>query len=111
MIRRLKNKLSHLFHPVQGEMWCLHRVVEKRSEYPSNRELELTPAFLETLILQRQREGFKFVSIDRLLDSRSLFPQKRINVTFDDGFRDVYDNAFPILKKYNIPCVQLCGTP
>lgn len=103
MIRRLKNKLSHLFHPVQGEMWCLHRVVEKRSEYPSNRELELTPAFLETLILQRQREGFKFVSIDRLLDSRSLFPQKRINVTFDDGFRDVYQNAYPLFLKYRIP--------
>lgn len=103
MIRRLKNKLSHLFRPVQGEMWCLHRVVEKRSEYPSNRELELTPAFLEALILQRQREGFTFVSIDRLLDSRSLFPQKRINVTFDDGFRDVYLNAFPLFMKYRIP--------
>lgn len=103
MIRRLKNKISHLFHPVQGEMWCLHRVVEKRSEYPSNRELELTPDFLETLILKRQSEGFEFVSIDRLLHSQSLFPQNRINVTFDDGFRDVYQNAYPLFLKYGIP--------
>ena len=103
MIRRLKNKISHLFHPVQGEMWCLHRVVEQRSEYPSNRELELTPAFLEALILQRQREGFAFVSIDTLLDSQSVFPQKRVNITFDDGFRDVYQNAYPLFLKYRIP--------
>ena len=60
MIRKLKNKLSHLFHPVQGEMWCLHRVVEQRSEYPSNRELELTPSYLEALILRSRREGFVF---------------------------------------------------
>lgn len=103
MIRRLKSTISHLFHPVQGEMWCLHRVVKQRSEYPSNRELELTPAFLEALILQRQREGFAFVSIDTLLDSQSVFPQKRVNITFDDGFRDVYQNAFPIFLKYRIP--------
>jgi len=103
MIRKLKNKLSHLFHPVQGEMWCLHRVVEKRSEYPSNRELELTPSYLESLILRRQREGFVFVGIDSLLRGSSLFPQKRINVTFDDGFRDVYQHAYPLFLKYRIP--------
>lgn len=103
MIRRLKNKMSHLFHPVQGEMWCLHRVVETRSEYPSNRELELPPAFLEAQILKRQSVGFEFVSIDRLLHPQSLFPQKRVNISFDDGFRDVYQNAFPIFLKYRIP--------
>ena len=103
MIRRLKNKIAHLFHPVQGEMWCLHRVVEKRSEYPSNRELELTPSFLEALILKHQCEGFEFVSIDRLLHSQSLFPRKRVSVSFDDGFHDVYQNAFPIFLKYRIP--------
>ena len=103
MIRRLKNKISHLFHPIQGEMWCLHRVVEKRSDYPSNRELELTPSFLEGLIRKYKSEGYNFVSIDQLLLSDSIFPKKQINVSFDDGFRDVYQNAFPLFVKYRIP--------
>ena len=52
MITKLRNKISHLFHPIQGEIWCLHRVVEKRSDYPSNRELEITPDYLERLITE-----------------------------------------------------------
>lgn len=35
-------------------------------------------------------------------DGTSL-PSKAIAVTIDDGYRDNYENAYPILKKYNIP--------
>ena len=103
MIHRLANKISHLFHPVQGEIWCLHRVVLQRSNYPSNRELEITPAYLEELINKYKAAGYAFVSIDELLLSKPILPQKRVNVSFDDGFRDVYTNAFPIFKEYQIP--------
>lgn len=103
MIAKFKRKISHLFHPVQGEIWCLHRVVETRSEYPSNRELEVTPGFLEGLILKCKAEGYSFVSIDDLLNAKSVLPKKRINISFDDGFRDVYLNAFPLFEKYHIP--------
>lgn len=103
MIHRLKKQISHLFHPVLGEMWCLHRVVKKRSDYPSNRVLELTPSFLEGLIREYKSEGYEFVGIDQLLSSNPILPKKRINVSFDDGFRDVYQNAFPLFVKYHIP--------
>lgn len=103
MITKLRNKISHLFHPIQGEIWCLHRVVEKRSDYPSNRELEITPDYLERLITEYKSEGFKFTSIDHLVRSKSLLPKKQVNISFDDGFRDVYQNAFPLFVKYNIP--------
>lgn len=103
MIRRLANKVRRLFHPVQGEIWCLHRVVETRSDYQSNRDLEVTPAFLDGLILRYQSEGYAFVRIDKLIHSRSLVPKKRVNISFDDGFRDIYQYAFPIFKKYQIP--------
>lgn len=103
MIHKLANKLSHLFHPVQGEIWCLHRVVFQRSIYPSNRELEITPDYLEVLITTYTTSGYSFVSIDELLQSKPISPQKRVNISFDDGFRDVYTNAFPIFKKHQIP--------
>lgn len=30
-------------------------------------------------------------------------PSKAVTVTIDDGYQDNYENAYPILKKYNIP--------
>ncbi len=103
MIYKIKNKLSHLFHPAQGEIWCLHRVVERRSDYPSNRDLEITPDYLEAMILQYKSDGYAFVTIDQILAMNRILPAKRINISFDDGFRDVYINAFPLFKKYGIP--------
>lgn len=41
----------------------------------------------------------KFSDIDRLRNSG----KKNIIITFDDGFKDNYNNAFSVIKKYNIP--------
>ena len=93
-----------LLHPVVGELWCLHRVLPIRSWAPSNRELEITPEYLEQLIVGKQNEGYQFVHIDQIVDQKYALTHKRqINITFDDGFKDVYQYAFPIFKKYNIP--------
>ena len=103
MLTGLKRKISHFLHPIQGEIWCLHRVVDIRSEYHSNRELEITPDYLEDLIRKHKAEGFRFVSIDAMLGLKSITPKKRISISFDDGFRDIYTKAFPIFKKHKIP--------
>ena len=86
----------------------MHRVVRERSVFPSNRELEVTPEYLEHLILDCRQRGYRFVSMDGLMACMNtrrwdFRKKKRVVVTFDDGFRDVYDNAYPILKKYNVP--------
>ena len=36
-------------------------------------------------------------------ESRKELPENSVLVTFDDGFEDNYTNAFPILKKHNVP--------
>ena len=104
----IRTKIKHLLHPVQGEIWCLHRVVPKRSDFPSNRELEITPDFLEQTIIRFQDDGFQFVPLKDIVSSIGCHPwdlrkKKRINISFDDGFKDVYVNAYPIFKKYRIP--------
>ena len=111
----IRSKIRHVFHPVQGEIWCLHRVVPDRSRFPSNRELEITPDFLERAIEDYQRKGFRFVSIDGIVSQIGNHPwdlrrKKQVNISFDDGFVDVYEQAFPIFKKHRIPfTVYLVG--
>lgn len=100
----LGRKLHNLTHPILGRILMLHRVVEQRSE-GENRELEVTPHFLEQTIENYRRQGYRFVSIDEVCDIiiKGKTKQSFACITFDDGYRDNYTIALPILKRLNIP--------
>lgn len=42
-------------------------------------------------------------SVAELIRNKKKIPARTVAVTFDDGYRDNYTYAFPILKKYNLP--------
>ena len=52
-------------------------------------------------------DGYRFVSLDSMVRNlnkmRWPWHRKMVNISFDDGFRDIYEYAYPIFKKYNIP--------
>ena len=55
-----------------------------------------------------QANGYHPVSVDQILAARAggpPLPPKAILLTFDDGFKDVYTRAFPLLKLFNYPAV------
>ena len=107
LLSKISNKIYRLLHPVVGEIWCLHRVVPNRSWALPNRELEITPDYLEQLILSYMGDGYCFVSLDSMVGNlkkmRWPWHRKMVSISFDDGFRDIYEYAYPIFKKYNIP--------
>ena len=49
------------------------------------------------------KNGYKVVSLEDIIlhkKGRIELPYKSVAITFDDGYLDNYNNAFPILKKY-----------
>lgn len=52
--------------------------------------------------------GFRFVGVDDILADRAgkrMLPDKAVLITFDDGYRTMYEHAWPILKAWSIPAV------
>jgi len=103
---KIKRKFYKLFHPAWGEIIMLHRVVQKQSLLNANREMEITPEFLEKTILDYQTRGYRFVSLDEvheIVSKQKKLKQKFVCFTFDDGYVDNYELAYPVFKKYNCP--------
>ena len=96
---------NRLVYPKIGEIWCLHRVLPERSVFKSNRELEVTPDFLEQMIQEKLAQGCRFVDMDAFVEAANGIRKEKnlVHVSFDDGFADVFNNAYPILKRHGIP--------
>jgi peptidoglycan/xylan/chitin deacetylase (PgdA/CDA1 family) len=52
-----------------------------------------------------KNNDYKVISVIQLLDciENNFFPEKPVVITIDDGFKSVYNLAFPILRKYQFP--------
>ena len=118
MIDYLCRKVHNLTHPILGRILMLHRVVEQRSYDPKQRELEVTLQFLEQTINEYQQQGYRFVSIDEAVEiiqkkhhsPFTIHHSPFICLTFDDGYRDNYTLALPLLKRLGVPFTVYVST-
>jgi len=105
-LAKIKKKIYKLFHPSIGEILMLHRVVNERSLLEANRLMEVTPEFLEKTIVGYLEQGRPIISLDEvseIVNKRKKLKQPFVCFTFDDGYKDNYELAYPIFKKYNVP--------
>src|SRR5262245_39304654 len=59
------------------------------------------------------RRNYSVLSLSSLLDGlegKSSLPPFSVAITFDDGFKNNYSVAFPILKKYGLPATIFLAT-
>lgn len=89
-----------------GAILTLHHVRPPRpAAFQPNRLLEVSPVFFAAAIRRLRRSGLDIVSLDemhRRLTERD-FRRRFVCITFDDGYRDLLQWAYPVLKKNEIP--------
>lgn len=67
--------------------------------------LNIEPFVFEEQIKTLKDNNFTIMTMSEVadvLDGISPLPAKPVVLTFDDGYRDFYTDAFPVLKKYNV---------
>lgn len=94
------------FSRARGLIFTLHRVLpEAPADFSPNAILQVTPSYLEQVILRVRQLGYEIVSIDegmqRLLSAEPEPPF--VVLTFDDAYRDNLVHAWPVLSKHRAP--------
>ena len=89
-----------------GAIFALHHVSSAMPmAFAPNRHLEVTPEFLDRTIRLVSERGYDVVSLDdaRTRLAASEFARPFVCFTFDDGYRDVLENAYPVFQRYQRP--------
>jgi len=66
-------------------------------------DLSVTPKKFEAQLAWLRSQGYESITLTDLVYHLTLgwpLPDKPVILTFDDGYRDNYSNAFPLLEKY-----------
>lgn len=81
-----------------------HHVVDPGSDANAiRRDLSVSPANFEAQLRYLTERGYQGITLTDLIMHLQLgrpLPPKPVVLTFDDGFKDQYTNAYPLLEKH-----------
>ena len=103
-----KAGIHRLLTPLYGghtSILLLHRVTPEPQRGLPTDALAVSPEFLERFIREKQATGWRFVSMDHIVDHFDECVARKLNmaVTLDDGYRDNLEHAKPVFDKLGIP--------
>jgi peptidoglycan/xylan/chitin deacetylase (PgdA/CDA1 family) len=87
-----------------------HKFCEAPSESDA---MTVTRAAFESQMKLLSDRGYRVITLDELydfLDFKRELPEKSIVITFDDGWRSMYEIAFPILRRYGYRATLFVST-
>jgi peptidoglycan/xylan/chitin deacetylase (PgdA/CDA1 family) len=84
----------------------MYHSVSEISE-PKNRTHVSTAVFERQMLFLKKHHYnvLPLTKVAELIKNHQKIPAKTIAITFDDGYKNNYTYAYPILKKYNLPAV------
>lgn len=106
MVATGADRWSRGFAQGAGVVLTLHHVRPRQTRgFAPNALLEITPDFLDTALSLIRAEGYDIVSLDEALLRLQQPKQGRffVALTFDDGYRDNVEHAWPVLAKHGAP--------
>lgn len=74
--------------------------------YEAGNELRMPPEQFAEQMKYLADHGYHVITLDQLYNAfygKSTLPDKPVVITFDDGYRDNFTNAFPVMQKYHFP--------
>lgn len=102
-------KVSRKLYPKNGAtILCGHRVSDNDEGCLEG----LRPSWLAEQLEYLSRH-YHFLPLSKLLDCyerQQSIPPNSVVITFDDGFRDNFTNAYPILRQYHVPATVFLAT-
>ncbi len=75
--------------------------------------LNVSPSQLEAQFQYLNSHDYHTITLGQMLDAlnnKAILPKNPIVLSFDDGYRNFYENAYPLLKKYNLKAIQFVIT-
>lgn len=85
-----------------------HRIDNDLNKYPEIKNITMTNKQFEDVLKVIKTEGYTTITEKEYIDyykGSGRVPAKSVLLTIDDGFEDVYRNAYPLLKKYKMKAV------
>ena len=73
---------------------------------PCIRALIVSPQSFQRQMRFLKKNRYNVITLQalaNLLRDKKKIPPRTLAITFDDGYKDIYEYAFPILKEYNLP--------
>jgi peptidoglycan/xylan/chitin deacetylase (PgdA/CDA1 family) len=100
--------LTKPFYSGKGQILMFHRVIPAtgRERIHNHLSLEISPEHLEEIITYFKRSDYDIISLDMLpswLEDPGNKKKKFVIFTFDDGYKDNLDFAYPVFNKHKTP--------
>lgn len=101
-VERIEHYLKSVivrYHRKMIPVLCYHRVIKEVPEGIKN-GIYVTEKLFDEHLNYLHKNGYQTITINELIDN-NINTEKKVIITFDDGYEDNYTTAFPLLKKYN----------
>lgn len=97
--------LSKVLSRSKIRILCYHRVCDLPSAKDYEGHVSVSPEGFARQMEFLKKQNFNVISLNQLVeykDTGADLPPKTVVITFDDGYRDNFVHAFPILKRLNL---------